>query len=133
MMHHPTENHRNRLVLHTNNDDRLSQLILKNKDIKRKERYCFEYAEKNPVPILEAPLRLVRIDSENYELLCGNITPSFSWDSKESFLKNGFGWCILNGREFAACAFSAAVSSEFVVKLPLITVGKALEKSFPRL
>ena len=47
MMHHPTENHRNRLVLHTNNDDRLSQLILKNKDIKRKERYCFEYAEKN--------------------------------------------------------------------------------------
>ena len=114
MMRHPTENHRNRLVLHTNNDDSLSQLILKNNDIKLKKRYCFEFPEKNPVPILEAPFRLVRIDEENYDLLCGNITPSFSWDSKENFLKNGFGWCILNDRKFAACAFSASVSEEYV-------------------
>lgn len=115
LMRCPTSNHSGRLVLHTQNDAELSRLILRNSNIQQKERYCFEFAErKTPLQPLSTPLRLVRIDAQNYYLLCGRITPAFSWKSKQDFLHNGFGWCILNGSEFAACAFSSAVSSEFV-------------------
>ena len=40
--------------------------------------------------------------------------PAFSWESDDAFLKNGFGYVAMDGKNFSAIAFSAAVSSEEV-------------------
>ena len=50
------------------------------------------------------------IDASILPRLDGRIKPSFSWDSDEQFLKNGAGFCAMQGETPAAWAFSAAVS-----------------------
>lgn len=54
------------------------------------------------------------INDTNYDKIHGNIVPTFSWSSKEQFLKNGFGFVALDGNKAIAVVFSAAVSSEEV-------------------
>lgn len=52
-----------------------------------------------------------RITEENICKIQGKIVPSFSWDSENRFLRNGFGYAAFDGNTFAGAAFSAAVSS----------------------
>ena len=58
--------------------------------------------------------KLKRISSDNYELMTGRIIPTFSWESRDEFLKNGFGYCLIEGDRMVACAFSSAISNGFV-------------------
>ena len=62
----------------------------------------------------ECKYKVEPITESNYEMIHGKIVPAFSWSSKEQFLKNGFGFVVLDGDKVIAVAFSAAVSSEEV-------------------
>ena len=59
-------------------------------------------------------LKIERIDASNINTIQGRIVPAFSWESDDAFLKNGFGYVAMDGKNFSAIAFSAAVSSEEV-------------------
>ena len=59
-------------------------------------------------------LKIEKINAYNIKAIQGRIIPAFSWDSDDAFLKNGFGYVAMDGEQFAAIAFSAAVSSEEV-------------------
>lgn len=77
-------------------------------------RYFFEYQHKEPPEIRELPqgMRFCEIGRELFNKLPGRITPLFSWDNADDFVKNGKGICIMKGDEPAAWAFSAAVSDK---------------------
>lgn len=114
-MHHPSEGHSGRLALETGNDRNLEQILLSDITIQKHEQYLFDFT--NPVKQNMQPetgVDLIPIDSNNYEVLSGHVVPNFSWESKEQFLKNGFGYCLMHNGRFAACAFSAGVSNEYV-------------------
>lgn len=114
MMQDPPEGHSGRLVLQTDNDDSLQDIIMRNPMVARYERYVFAFAGvktdiqhtmiAGPEPIL----------AENYELMRGRIVPAFSWQSKEEFIKNGFGYLLIEDGRMAACAFSSGISSDHV-------------------
>ena len=55
-----------------------------------------------------------RIGINNIEDIQGRIIPSFSWANNSDFLKYGFGFLARRENDFAAVAFSRAVSSEEV-------------------
>ncbi len=55
-----------------------------------------------------------RVDAENIDTIQGRIIPSFSWETPDAFLKNGFGFIAWRGSDFSAIAFSSAVSPEEV-------------------
>lgn len=76
-------------------------------------RLFFEYGKDFQPTIPELPdgFELCEINAELLEKISGNITPYFSWDSAESFLEKGKGYCVVNGDTAAAWAFSAAVST----------------------
>ena len=57
---------------------------------------------------------LRRIDAKLLPRITGHIVPSFSWETPQQFLANGFGYCVMQGETVAACAFSAAVTSDAV-------------------
>ena len=80
---------------------------------KADDRIFFEYArEKNTDIMLPDGFEMRRIDAENIGKLDGRIKPSFSWESDESFLAKGVGFCVMHGDTPAAWAFSAAVSDD---------------------
>lgn len=114
MMQNPSDGHSGRMALQTENDLRLHNMILKTPGVSQYDRYIFEYAgERNVIsPIMEP--RLEKIDSGNYELMKGRIIPTFSWENKRAFLKNGFGYCLIEDGQMAACAFSSGVSKDYV-------------------
>jgi len=56
--------------------------------------------------------RIERIDEMNLSKIEGRIIPSFSWESSEQFLKEGFGYVALDQGRVCAVSFSAAVSSD---------------------
>ncbi len=56
--------------------------------------------------------RIERIDEMNLPKIEGKIVPSFSWASSEQFLKEGFGYIVLDQGRVCAVSFSAAVSSD---------------------
>lgn len=64
--------------------------------------------------IVPAPTRfhIEKINLANISRIQGRIIPSFSWDSPERFLKDGFGYIALDQERVCAVAFSAAVSSD---------------------
>ena len=55
-----------------------------------------------------------RVNTENIETIQGRIIPAFSWESPAAFLEEGFGFLAGKGSDFAAIAFSSAVSPEEV-------------------
>ena len=56
--------------------------------------------------------RIEQINEENLSRIEGRIIPSFSWESPDQFLKEGFGYIALDQEKVCAVAFSAAVSSD---------------------
>lgn len=116
MMHNPKEGHSGRLALQTSVDEKLESIMLQDKTIQKKEQYLFDYLgtyEKKPGELAPG-FEILPIDRQNYELLKGHVVPGYSWENKEEFLKNGFGYCIVNNTQFVACAFSAGISKEYV-------------------
>ena len=79
---------------------------------KRIEYNHIRVPEKPTVPDKEFIIE--RITAENIGNVQGRIVPAFSWDSDDAFLEHGFGFLARNGKDFAAIAFSSAVSPEEV-------------------
>ena len=69
----------------------------------------------NP-PILDDGFIVEHITADNIGDVQGRITPSFSWNDSDMFLRNGFGFMARSKEDgsFAAVAFSSAVSPEEV-------------------
>ena len=109
----PANEHNGRLALETENNTALETFFHAYPTIEKKEQYQFKFAGTSPSPSL-SDIEIVPIDAENYKLLAGRITPPFSWDSESQFLQNGFGFCIFHAGMFAACAFSASISRDYV-------------------
>lgn len=67
-------------------------------------------------PELDDCFVIERITSDNIGVIQGRITPAFSWNDRDIFLRNGFGFMARSKDDgsFAAVAFSSAVSSEEV-------------------
>lgn len=108
MMTNPTENHSKRLVIQSENKlAGLGSLLCR-------DRYIFSFANQTAKAVVPDGCRLCFITDDNYDLLRGRIVPTFSWGSKQSFLNKGFGVCLIKNDEMVACAFSAAVSKEYV-------------------
>ena len=114
MMQDPPEGHSGRMALQTENDDRLQDLIMRSPGVARSERYVFAFAGEKSDISNTMKAKLEPISSENYELMRGRIVPTFSWQSKEAFIKNGFGYFLIQDGRMAACAFSSGVSCEYV-------------------
>lgn len=77
-------------------------------------RYGFTYPEDRipqPRPLPEG-CQLCELSRELLSALQGRITPQFSWQSPEEFLRSGRGFCITCAGEPVSWAFSAAVSAE---------------------
>lgn len=115
LMRNPREGHSGRLALQTGSDDLISKLLPEHAGIEKKEQYLFDYTGRiTVIPELEEGFVVEKINSQNYELMKGHIVPAFSWESREKFLENGYGYCILQDNRFVACAFSAGISKEYV-------------------
>ena len=99
-----------RFVLLCDNE-RLGRYFQMNSGVKVEKRYFFELAQdKSGDIILPENFVIKPIDSSILPRLDGRIKPSFSWESDESFLQKGVGFCAMYGDTPAAWAFSAAVS-----------------------
>lgn len=102
-----------RLILFTN-DVPVENYFRKIENAVIEKRLFFEYGKdvSPEIPKLPDGFELCEINAELIEKISGNITPYFSWDSAESFLEKGKGYCVVKGDTAAAWAFSAAVSSK---------------------
>lgn len=106
------QNNTRRFILMT--DDEGTERFFRSKnEVCIERRFLFEYTEKRPpeIPVLPSGFEIKEINTELLSEFHGGIVPSLFWDSPEIFLKNGKGFCILDGSNIAAWAFSAAVSS----------------------
>lgn len=113
-MQKPKAGHSGRLALHTTGNERLNA-VMSSGGARCGERYIFRLSGKaSSIDLPNSSIRVVPIDESNYDLISGRITPSFSWESEQRFLSNGFGVCVMKGNEALACAFSSAISEEYV-------------------
>ncbi len=78
------------------------------------QRYFFAYRNTQPTYLASLPdgFTLQEMNAALLSRIQGKITPHFSWNSEEEFLKKGKGFCVLHGEIIAAWAFSAGVSSK---------------------
>ena len=114
MMLNPTEGHSGRMALQSENDPRLARMIMSNPAVVKYERYVFEFAKEKYLIPYEMEAKLTEITADNYELMKGKIIPTFSWPNKEEFLRNGFGYCLIEEGQMLACAFASGLSKEYV-------------------
>lgn len=114
MMHDPSRWGFKAMSLQTQRDSRLEEMFLSDSSVIKRERYIFELADENRAVPEAADCQLEKITAENYDLLYGRIIPAFSWESMERFLCSGYGYCLIKEGRFAACAFSAGVSEDYV-------------------
>ena len=101
-----------RLILITN-DDRVIT-YMNDHGVKIDHRIEYSYEGSAPVTINTDRFRIVPVDEHNITKIKGRIIPSFSWESDEQFLKNGFGFVAMEYDNICAVAFSSAVSDEEV-------------------
>lgn len=102
-----------RFILFVSDDKVKNYFSLKENTVLEK-RYFFEYRKLYlpSIPELTGDYRLCEIDEDILDKIRGRITPSFFWKFSDDFLQKGKGYCILEGENAAAWAFSAAVSKE---------------------
>ncbi len=99
-----------RLVLITADDDVTA--FFRNRNVLIDSRAEYAYPCRDGFDVIdESEYRIERITRENISKIEGRIIPSFSWESREQFLKEGFGYIALDQERVCAVAFSAAVSS----------------------
>lgn len=102
-----------RFVLIT--DDRSVQAFFAEQaGFEQSDRIYYRAEQPAPVPMLPEGFSLRKTDAALLHELTGRIIPAFSWESPEQFFANGFGYCVMHGKEIAASAFSAAVTSDAV-------------------
>ena len=102
-----------RLVLITSDDDVTA--FFRDKNVLTDSRAEYSYLHQgSSFAIDRNAFRIEQIDSENISKIEGRIIPSFSWESPDQFLKDGFGYIALDKGRACAVAFSAAVSSDEV-------------------
>lgn len=102
-----------RLVLITSDDDVTA--FFRERDVLMDSRAEYSYRHQGSTLAIERnAFQIQEIDSENISKIEGRIIPSFSWESSEQFLKDGFGYIVLDQGRVCAVAFSAAVSSDEV-------------------
>ena len=114
MMQDPPEGHSGRMALQTENDCRLEDMILKTPMVARYERFVFEFAGEKDSIAQTKETDLEEINADNYESMKGKIVPTFSWENKEAFIKNGFGYCLIKDGQMLACAFASGISKDYV-------------------
>ena len=114
LMQDPPEGHSGRMALQTDTDSRLEEMILKTSMVAKHERYIFEFAREKDHLSHTFGAKIREISHDNYGLMKGRILPSFSWPNKEEFIKNGFGYCLVEEGQMLACAFASGVSKEYV-------------------
>ena len=104
-----------RFVLFSTSDKVKNYLQSKN-DVLIGKRYFFEYPNGSIAANTKLPegFRICEFKKEYFAKTEGRIDPRFSWCNADDFIKSGKGFCVMNGNRIAACAFSAAVSSEEV-------------------
>ena len=99
-----------RLVLITADDDVTA--FFRNRNVLIDSRAEYAYPCRDGFDVIDkSEYRIERITRENISKIEGRIIPSFSWESREQFLKEGFGYIALDQERVCAVAFSAAVSS----------------------
>lgn len=102
-----------RLVLITADDDVTA--FFRGRDVMMDSRAEYSYLHPGSATAIGTDkFRIEPIDTDNISKIEGRIIPSFSWDSSEQFLKEGFGYIVLDQGRVCAVAFSAAVSSDEV-------------------
>ena len=114
MMQDPPEGHSGRMAIQAEKDCRFEDVILRTPAVVKYDRYIFEFAGEKAVVSHAAETELKEITAENYGLMKGRIIPTFSWETKEEFLKSGFGYCLIEDGRMLACAFASGVSKEYV-------------------
>lgn len=95
-------------------DEKVKEFFLTKDRIILEKRYFFEY-QKGVLSnnrVLPANLKICEINNDLFDKIQGNVTPLFSWCNSTEFLKNGKGYCIVDGATVAAWAFTAAISSD---------------------
>ena len=132
MMQDPPEGHSGRMALQSENDLRLESMIMSNPAVVKYERYIFEFAKEKYFIPYEMEAKLTEITADNYELMKGKIIPTFSWPNKKEFLKNGFGYCLIEEGRMMACAFASGLSKEYV-DIGVETVEECRGKGYGRL
>ena len=132
LMQDPLEGHSGRMALQTENDSRLEEMILRTPTVAKHERYIFEFEGKKDIIPHTLDAKLKEISHDNYELMKGRIIPSFSWSNQEEFIKNGFGYCLVEEGQMLACAFASGVSKEYV-DIGVETAGECRGKGYGRI
>ena len=98
-----------RLVLITSDEDVID--FFRDKDVLMDSRAEYSYHQGITSVINTEEFRIEQINPENISKIEGRIVPSFSWETSDQFLKEGFGYIALDSGRVCAVAFSAAVSS----------------------
>ena len=104
-----------RLVLITSDDDVTAFFRGKDVQMDYRAEYTYHPEAKNQATVNAAEstqFHIEQINPANISRIHGRIIPSFSWDSPDRFLKDGFGYIALDRENVCAVAFSAAVSSD---------------------
>lgn len=100
-----------RLVLITSDDEVTAFFRDKDVQMDLRAEYTYHPQATSITPALTR-FQIEKINLANISRIQGRIIPSFSWDSPERFLKDGFGYIALDQERVCAAAFSAAVSSD---------------------
>lgn len=84
-------------------------------DVCVEDRFFYEFAqEKANVTQLPDGFELTEINAQLIEKISGRIVPAFAWDSSESFLAKGKGFCVVHNEMPVAWAFSSAVCDSVI-------------------
>lgn len=95
-------------------DSSVESFFRKAENVAVERRIFFEYGKNELLFdfVLPAGYDLREIDDEWLGKINGSVTPFFSWDDPTDFLEKGRGYCVVDGKNAASWAFSAAVSSK---------------------
>ncbi len=106
-----SDHSRRRLVLITS--DGVVTDFFRNKDVLLDFRAEYSYRQHGNAAEKDTNGFLIeQINRDNLSKITGRIIPSFSWESPEQFLKEGFGYAAFDQGRVCAVSFSAAVSSD---------------------
>lgn len=110
-MQNGNNNFLRRFILMTDNEKAEKFFGLK-ENVYMERRYLFEYIGDKYPEIQPMPYgyEIKEINSELLAEIHGGIIPLLFWENSEDFLKKGKGYCIMDGENISAWAFSAAVS-----------------------
>jgi len=111
------EDNQRRFVLHMNDkiwNEKIIKITENNFDINQTQRYIFRFnRERYKIQdySVSNTYRISEIDQNVLSKLNGRIIPSFSWQTSESFLQRGKGFCFINNNDICCTAFSSGIGN----------------------